>query len=107
MPASLQQSVEIQFPIDHATAAGHFPGNPIIPGALLLDEVVHAVGARAEGGNAIAIRAAKFFRPVRPGDSMRLQWHITDSGAISFECYLAEDGGLAATGRIESIQMPR
>ena len=103
----MRQSVEIHFPIDHATAAGHFPGNPIIPGALLLDEVLHAVGAHAEGGKAIAIRVAKFFRPVRPGDSMRLQWYILASGVISFECHLAEGGGLAATGRIESIQMPR
>ena len=29
------------------TAAGHFPSNPIIPGALLLDEVVAAIAGAA------------------------------------------------------------
>jgi 3-hydroxyacyl-[acyl-carrier-protein] dehydratase len=103
----VQQSVEIQFASDHATAAGHFPGNPIIPGALLLDEVLQAIGAHADSGNAIAIRATKFFRPVRPGDSVRLQWHVTADGVISFECRLTGDEALAATGRIEIIEMQR
>jgi 3-hydroxyacyl-[acyl-carrier-protein] dehydratase len=103
----VQQSVEIQFPADHATAAGHFPGNPIIPGALLLDEVLQAIVTHADGGKDIAIRSAKFFRPVRPGDSVTLHWQIMANGAINFECFGKGDGDLAATGRIEIARMSR
>ena len=94
-----KQSAEIHFAIDHATAAGHFPGNPIIPGALLLDEVVHAITAHS--GDGVVIRSAKFFRPVRPGESIRAQWRLANNGAIAFECHVTADGALAATGTIE------
>ena len=95
------QSAEIHFAPDHATAAGHFPGNPIIPGALLLDEVVRAITADADGGDAALIRAAKFFHPVRPGESLRLEWRPAASGAFTFECHVTDDDALAATGTIE------
>jgi 3-hydroxymyristoyl/3-hydroxydecanoyl-(acyl carrier protein) dehydratase len=39
------RSCTLSFAPDHPTAAGHFPGNPILPGALLLDEVVLAIAA--------------------------------------------------------------
>jgi 3-hydroxyacyl-[acyl-carrier-protein] dehydratase len=103
----VQQSVEIHFAGDHPTAAGHFPDNPIIPGALLLDEVVHAVIGLGDGRDAIAIRSAKFFRPVRPGESMRLQWLVLANGATTFECHVMGADSLIATGTIEIRRMPR
>jgi 3-hydroxyacyl-[acyl-carrier-protein] dehydratase len=103
----MEQSVDIHFAADHATAAGHFPGNPIIPGALLLDEVVHAIAAHAGDGRGIVIRSAKFLRPIRPGDSLRVQWSACADGAITFECHAAIDGRLAARGMIEIGRIPR
>lgn len=97
----MQQSAEIHFAPDHPTAAGHFPGNPIIPGALLLDEIVCAITEYADGARATAIRSAKFFRPVRPGESVRLSWRSLTNGAIAFECHVSGDETLAATGTIE------
>ncbi len=92
---------EIHFAADHPTAAGHFPANPIIPGALLLDEVVQAIAG--EAGNAeVTIRAAKFFRPVRPGESLRVQWQPVASGAFKFECHLTADDALVAAGTLET-----
>jgi 3-hydroxymyristoyl/3-hydroxydecanoyl-(acyl carrier protein) dehydratase len=93
-------STEIRFPTDHPTAAGHFPGDPIIPGALLLDAVVEAIMAEAGGGTVI-IRSAKFFRALRPGESVDLQWERQPSGAISFACHRLGDEGPAAAGMIE------
>jgi 3-hydroxyacyl-[acyl-carrier-protein] dehydratase len=34
----------VKFAVNHPCGAGHFPGNPIIPGALLLDEVLACIG---------------------------------------------------------------
>jgi acyl-CoA synthetase (AMP-forming)/AMP-acid ligase II len=95
------QSAELYFAHDHPTAAGHFPGNPIIPGALLLDAVVDAITAQAGSADGIHIRSAKFHRPVRPGESIRLQWRPQANGAITFECRVVDEDGLAATGTIE------
>ena len=92
--------MELQFASGHPAFAGHFPSNPIVPGALLLDCVVEAVAGGAPGG-AVLIRSAKFLRPVRPGESLEMRWQPQPGGAIKFECRLAGDGGLALTGTLE------
>jgi 3-hydroxyacyl-[acyl-carrier-protein] dehydratase len=90
----MRQSRDVQFPANHPAAKGHFPGNPIIPGAFLLDEVIKEV---IGDGGTVMIQSAKFFRPVRPGESIILRWE-TRRGEIVFECVMAEDGSLAAAG---------
>ncbi len=94
------QLSEVRFASDHPTAAGHFPSNPIIPGALLLDEVVQAVAGLAADNGEIVIRAAKFFKPVRPGETVLVRWQRRTDGEIIFECRLAPDDYLAASGTI-------
>jgi len=80
-------TVECGFPADHATAAGHFPGNPIIPGALLLSEVLRAIETNL-GKNLFPyqIRSAKFTRPVRPGERVSIDFSRRDEKRISFSC---------------------
>lgn len=92
-------STGLHFTADHPTAAGHFPSNPIIPGALVLDEVVAAI-AGAASNRAVTIRAAKFLHPIRPGESLTLRWQSLATGAIKFECQLLGHG-LAVSGMLE------
>jgi 3-hydroxymyristoyl/3-hydroxydecanoyl-(acyl carrier protein) dehydratase len=94
----VDQAVEIRFAEDHPTAAGHFPGNPIIPGAVLLDAVLLALSGRAAAGSC-TIKAAKFLRPVRPGDRMRIEWE-TKGDAIHFRCLLPASHQVVATGQL-------
>lgn len=48
---------------DHPMLAGHFPGNPIVPGAWLLAWVVAAV---AERRTVKGVKRVKFLRPLAP-----------------------------------------
>lgn len=72
---------------DHPTGAGHFPGNPIIPGALLLAEVLHCI-ERAEGARFAScnVKAAKFLHPARPGDTVEIEYARSAQGTIEFQC---------------------
>jgi 3-hydroxymyristoyl/3-hydroxydecanoyl-(acyl carrier protein) dehydratase len=92
----MPMEVEINFAGDHPSGAGHFPENPVIPGALILDEVIATLPDGAAG-----IRSAKFLHPVRPGETLRVRWTEAASAAVKkFECRLA-GGALVASGIVE------
>ncbi|MBI5430980.1 MAG: hypothetical protein HY938_11075 [Nitrosomonadales bacterium] len=77
----------LQFAADHPCGAGHFPGNPIIPGALLLDEVLAKIAAQSGGEDGIwQVKSAKFPQPVRPGDTVRIDYAQTPAGEFRFDC---------------------
>lgn len=86
---------------DHPTAPGHFPGNPIIPGAWLLAAVVREVAA-GEGwaGSGISIKMVKFLKPVRPGDTLEVEYELVSSGGVKFDCLL--DGVKVMSGVVSA-----
>jgi 3-hydroxymyristoyl/3-hydroxydecanoyl-(acyl carrier protein) dehydratase len=91
--------IERVFQHDHPASQGHFPGNPIIPGAVLLGATLQAI--EADLGTSLApfqIRSAKFLRPARPGDRVQIQFSRTARGEIKFTC--AVEGGTVLTGQI-------
>lgn len=94
------QSRQFGFADDHPTAAGHFPSNPIIPGALMLDEVVMAIAGEDHDAE-VVIRTAKFLHPIHPGEHVDLRWQKLPGGAIKFECRLAGHSKPAMIGTIE------
>ena len=51
---------------DHPAFAGHFPGHPIVPGALILDEVIRRASLRHD---AIDQRVAVRARRPEPGEN--------------------------------------
>lgn len=83
----------------HPTGAGHFPGNPIVPGALLLAEVLRCIelaeGARYASCN---VKAAKFLHPARPGDTVEIDYARSAQGTLEFHC--AVGGTRVLTGAV-------
>lgn len=84
------RELTLTFAADHPVAAGHFPGNPIIPGALLLAEVLRCI-EQAEGVRFAAcnIKAAKFLHPAQPGDAITIEYARSILGTIEFQCAVA------------------
>lgn len=53
---------------DHPCLAGHFPGNPLVPGVVILEHVLAAVQAQAGSAPApLRLPQVKFIAPLRPG----------------------------------------
>ncbi|RPJ46716.1 MAG: beta-hydroxyacyl-ACP dehydratase [Betaproteobacteria bacterium] len=73
-------------PVDHPAFAGHFPGNPILPGVVLLDMALHEMAV--DTGTALdvcEIGAVKFLHPAKPGDKLEIRHNLAEGGAIRFE----------------------
>ncbi len=94
------QAQEFCLPGDHPSAAGHFPGHPIIPGALLLDALL---AAAAPGRADVTIASAKFLRPVAHGTSVQLRWQA-EGAKIRFEC--RDDAALVMSGTLTLGAIP-
>ena len=70
---------------DHPSFAGHFPAFPVLPGAILLDEMLKAIElARGIDLKTWHISSAKFLDAVRPRDSLVLEHDASSPGLIQF-----------------------
>jgi 3-hydroxyacyl-[acyl-carrier-protein] dehydratase len=83
-------------PLNHPCYAGHFPGNPVVPGVLLLDLVVEALGRGAPR----AIASVKFHRLLKPGESFELCVQSIGPRS-SFRCMRGPE--LLADGTLEFV----
>lgn len=88
---------------DHPAARGHFPGNPVIPAAVLLSETLRLI--EADLGVRLApcrIRRAKFPHPARPGDDLAIEFTGSAPGPIKFQC--AVSGATVLVAEVECIE---
>lgn len=92
-----------QVPSSHPAFAGHFPGNPILPGVVLLDRVAYLVHTQVCGGYAKAgvaawtVSQAKFLSPVGPGEALSFVLAPDARGGWRFAVQGA-DGRAVASG---------
>ncbi|EDT38337.1 AMP-binding protein [Burkholderia ambifaria] len=72
-------------PADHPALPGHFPGHPIVPGVVLLDHAIAALGASLNRPlDTWRLASAKFLSPVAPGEPLDLAFDAAAGGAIRF-----------------------
>lgn len=73
----LERVLRRHIPADHPAFDGHFPGAPVLPGVVLLSELLEALldepslARRCAG--AATLEQVKFLAPVGPGTTLRLQ----------------------------------
>ena len=51
---------------DHPSLLGHFPGAPVVPGVVILDEILAALTEWREDSHLTVMRAVKFLVPLKP-----------------------------------------
>jgi 3-hydroxymyristoyl/3-hydroxydecanoyl-(acyl carrier protein) dehydratase len=106
----MRNSHSFHIPAQHPAFEGHFPGTPLLPGVLLLDEVLHAVVESEDRAGSAALRelrwtisTAKFLRPVRPGETLTLEHEPLANGSIRFT--LRGAGQPVASGTLAPVSI--
>jgi 3-hydroxymyristoyl/3-hydroxydecanoyl-(acyl carrier protein) dehydratase len=95
-----RHKVAVRIAADHPSLPGHFPGFPIVPGVVLLDETLHAIellqGAEEASWH---ITTVKFHHTVVPGDDLQLSFESQPDARLHFE--LRSPVALVASGTLK------
>jgi 3-hydroxymyristoyl/3-hydroxydecanoyl-(acyl carrier protein) dehydratase len=88
---------------DHPCLDGHFPGNPVVPGVLLLDNIGRLVRQWKPGCRIAGIAQAKFHLPLRPEQRITITLTEQNPRHLKFECFREHEK--IASGVLQ-IEMP-
>jgi 3-hydroxyacyl-[acyl-carrier-protein] dehydratase len=94
----------LSIPANHPAYAGHFPGQPVLPGVVLLDATLQALERAGRGDTRTwEINSAKFQSAVRPGEELTLQHETLPNGSIRFAIRTADRA--VASGMLVPVQL--
>lgn len=83
-----------RIPADHPSLPGHFPGNPVVPGVVLLDQVARLLHDQ-HGRRLTGLSQVKFASPLLPGQDARLELELAPE-RLRFRVW--RDDALIASG---------
>lgn len=94
------RELTLRVPEGHPCFRGHFPGEPIVPGVVVLHWAVGELARWQRRALDVAgLEALKFRRPLRPGATFVLRLaRASDPAALGFE--LCDDDGPISSGRV-------
>lgn len=98
----------IDIPEAHPCYAGHFPGQPILPGVLLLQRVMACAQSQlASPLKNFSLVNVKFLAPVLPGAKLSVNFISSHSAEHKFTVQLLGEGGaadsLACSGQLRIL----
>lgn len=89
----------ITIPADHPCLPGHFPGRPIVPAVVILDEVRGMIADVLPERRPVSIDHCKFQDFILPDQSFTACLAISGDTTLDFTCKARDDDRLLAKGR--------
>ena len=86
---------------DHPSLPGHFPDTPLVPGVVILDEIIAALLEWQKNCRLDAIRTVKFLLPLKPEQPFRICLSTDDSGAREVNFCCRSEDRIIVEGRLE------
>lgn len=83
--------LDLWFPACLPVFADHFPGDPLVPGAVLLDALIGGYERHAIGRRVSCVRTFKWLQPLRPDRRVTAQFGAIHTDTVSVT--LTDDGG--------------
>ncbi|MCP9468495.1 MAG: hypothetical protein NNA31_00705 [Nitrospira sp.] len=78
---------------DHPAIAGHFPGRPVVPGVLVLHEVLETVrGGIGKVKPVAGLPAVKFSSPLKPDELLTVEVTVETAAEAAAESAAESDG---------------
>lgn len=73
---------------DHPSLPGHFPDTPLVPGVVIIDEVLAALREWRRDCRIASIRTVKFLVPLKPEQRFSVSLFADDNGGseVNFCC---------------------
>ncbi|PYI48373.1 MAG: hydroxymyristoyl-ACP dehydratase [Verrucomicrobia bacterium] len=86
---------------NHPSLPGHFPDRPLVPGVVILDEVLTALVEWRKDCQLAGIRAVKFLVPLKPEQTFTICLSASDDGGreVNFSCRIEDR--IIVEGRLE------
>ena len=82
----------------HPALPGHFPGNPVVPGVVILDHVLQALHEWQGDALPARVQDAKFVSPLLPQETLQVVLSLKNAQTAAFVCRVADR--TVAQGRI-------
>ena len=96
--------MRFSIPHDHPSLAGHFPGRPIVPGVVILDEAVAQILCDRPAHRLVRLDDVKLLAPVLPGEEVTVACRESAPGQLIFMCEVASHVVLRGRARLGAIE---
>ena len=99
----------VTFPGGHAIFEGHLPGEPLVPGVIVIEALAQLAGLTLQGHSGEKVRGylaevgqTRFYRLIHPGEEIRLEAEVDRAFGdyARFRVKASVAGELAASGTV-------
>jgi 3-hydroxymyristoyl/3-hydroxydecanoyl-(acyl carrier protein) dehydratase len=88
---------------DHPSLPGHFPGAPLVPGVVILDEVLAALIEWRQDSHLTGIRMVKFLAPLQPEQAFTIAFTAKNERAAEVNFCCRTEDRVIVEGRFEVV----